>query len=44
MLRLIQINFKEFKKDIYPHYVKLFLKNERKGLYYIKKPYLKGDN
>lgn len=42
MLRLTEINFKEFKKEIYPKYVKLFPKNERKSLYYIKKPYLKG--
>lgn len=42
MLKLMEVNFKEFKKTIYPHYLELFPKNEQKSLRKIKKPYLKG--
>ena len=42
MLKLIEIEFKEFKRVIYPHYLELFPKSEQKSLKDIKKPYLKG--
>lgn len=42
MLKLVQIDFKEFKKEIYPHYLELFPKSERKSLKNIETPYLKG--
>lgn len=42
MLALVAIDYKEFKKEIYSHYVKLFPKTERKSLKNIKRNYLKG--
>lgn len=41
MLKLIQIDFEKFKKEIYPYYLELFPKNERKSLKNIEKSYLK---
>lgn len=42
MLKLIPIDFKEFKNDIYPYYVELFPKDERKNLKQIEIPNQKG--
>lgn len=42
MLKLIEIDFKEFKKSIYPYYLELFPKDERKSLKNIELSYLKG--
>lgn len=42
MLKLISIDFKEFKKNIYHYYVELFPEDERKSLKNIENNYLKG--
>ena len=42
MLKLIDIDFKTFKKEIYPYYLELFPKDERKSLKQIEVPYLNG--
>lgn len=44
MLKLVQIDFKEFKKEIYPYYLDLFPKDERKSLTSLKALYEKGLN
>ena len=41
-MKLIEISFKEFKKNIYPYYLKLFPKEERKCLKDIEIPNKKG--
>lgn len=42
MINLVNIDFKTFKKEIYPHYLELFPKDERKSLKQIENPYLAG--
>ena len=42
MLKLVDIDFKTFKKEIYPYYLELFQKDERKSLKQIEVPYLNG--
>jgi len=42
MLKLTEIDFEEFKKAIYPYYLELFPKDERKSLKNLEIPYLKG--
>lgn len=42
MLKLVHIDFKTFKNEIYPYYLELFPKDERKSLKQIEIPYLKG--
>lgn len=42
MVKLVTISFDEFKEEIYPYYLELFPKNERKSLNSIEKPYLKS--
>ena len=42
MLKLEEVTFKEFQKDIYPHYLNLFPKDEQKPLSNLKKQFKKG--
>ena len=39
MIQLINVDIEEFKKTIYPEYVKIFPKEERKELQNIEKNY-----
>lgn len=44
MVSLVEIDFDEFKREIYPHYLELFPEDERKPLTIIKTLYEKGLN
>lgn len=41
-MHLKEINYKEFKKDVYIRYIELFPQNERKGLWIIRSNMKKG--
>lgn len=42
MIEIVEINFEEFVKDIYPHYVELFPEKERRSLKSLKRTHEKG--